>query len=68
MSIKDFDCYSYLFPEEEFPEMHNVDNVQALIKNFENLKVSVLKKECKKRGIHGFTKMRKNEIIQLLKR
>ena len=36
MSIKDFDCYSYLFPEEEFPEMHNVDNVQALIKNFEN--------------------------------
>jgi hypothetical protein len=42
-------------------------NIYIIMKNFSDMKVIDLKKECKKLKIKGYSKLRKNELIELLK-
>ena len=74
MSIQYFDCYSFLFPREEFPEMHirdvknEVEEVTKQLEKLDLMKVSQLKRECKEQGLRGYSRLKKNELIELIRK
>ncbi len=72
--FQNFNFFKYLCPIKDFPEFYKKEDmvIEDLTKqvskiNLKSMKVSQLKKMCKKNGIKGYSKKKKNELIELLK-
>ena len=71
--FQNFDFFKHCFPEEDFPEYHNKEDIviedltkQMCKMDLKSMKVSQLKRMCKDNGIKGYSKKKKAELIGLL--
>jgi len=78
--FQNFDFMKYLCSEEDFPQFYKEEKQPVEDKDIEEiteqmekldlntLKVSQLKRMCKENGIKGYSKKKKNELVNLLKK
>jgi len=74
--FQNFNFFKHLCPKEDFPEFYKEEkkdeDIEEITKQMSNInlntmKVSQLKRMCKDNGIKGYSKLKKNELVELLK-
>jgi hypothetical protein len=74
--FQNFDFIKYLFSKEDLLEFYKEEKKDEDIEEITNrmskidlntMKVSQLKRMCKNNGIKGYSKLKKNKLVELLK-
>ena len=74
--FQNFDFIKLLCPKEDFPQFYkeeedkDIEEITTQMNKLDlnTLKVSQLKRMCKDNGIKGYSRKKKNELVDLLKK